>query len=133
MCASGKVSDLEVKPAGSSNELEKLVIVSIKLEGPDGGRIPCVCLGGMRMRPGDMDGPGRRMDMSRGQVDASRAQTDAPSALNMSNSTETAAISHGDGAGMYLSAGGAKHLVYETDGAGTHCHDPVTPQNPIPL
>ncbi|KIM59036.1 hypothetical protein SCLCIDRAFT_27615 [Scleroderma citrinum Foug A] len=27
---------------------------------------------------------------------------------------------HGDSAGMYLSAGGAKHPVYETDGARTH-------------
>ena len=50
VCASSKVSNLEVKPVGSSNKLETLVIVSIELEGPDGSGIPCVCLGGTQCR-----------------------------------------------------------------------------------
>ena len=113
MCASGKASDLEVEPAGSSNKLETLVIISIELEGPDGGRIPCICLGGTQMQPGDVDGPGCRTDMSRGQVDALRAQMDAPSTLN---NAEMDVIGHSEGVGTYLGAGGVKRNPDEPDG-----------------
>ena len=82
VCASGKASDLEVESAGSSIELETLVIISIKLEGPDGSGIPCVCLGGTRMRLGDMDCPEHGTDGSKGQADVSRAQTDTLSVSN---------------------------------------------------
>ena len=40
--------------------------------------------------------------------------------LGTSNSTGTAGISHGDGAGTYLDAGGAKRVIDATVGVGSH-------------
>jgi len=41
-------------------------------------------------------------------------------ASNTSNKAETAGISHGEGAGMYLGVGDAKHVVHAMDGIGSH-------------
>ncbi|KIM55812.1 hypothetical protein SCLCIDRAFT_30073 [Scleroderma citrinum Foug A] len=96
-----------VEPAGMPNELED----------PDGGGIPCVCLGGMQMWPGDMDGPGHRTDMSWNQADDPRVWTDT---LNMSDRAETDGISHRDDTGTYLTTQGMKHDVREMDGIRSH-------------
>ena len=96
-----------VEPAGMPNESED----------PDGGGIPCVCLGGTRMRPGDMDSPGRGTDMSWNQADDPRVWTDT---LNVSDRAETDGISHRDDTGTYLTTRGAKRDVRETDGIGSH-------------
>ena len=107
----------EVEPAGSSNKLETLVIISIELEGPDGGRIPCICLGGTQMWLGDVDGPGHRTDMLWNQVDDLRVWTDA---LNVSDRAETDGISHRDDMGTYLTTRGVKRDIRKTDGIGSH-------------
>ena len=41
-------------------------------------------------------------------------------ALNVSNDTGTAGISHCDSLGMYLGPGGTKHAIDRTDGLGSH-------------
>ena len=116
VCASGKASNLEVKPADSSNELETLAIVSIELEGPDGSEIPHVRLGGTSCRVGDVNCLGCRTDGSRSQADGSTGQTDAS---NASNGAETAGMSKGEGADTYLGARGTKCSIRETDGVGS--------------
>ena len=59
-----------------------------------------------------MDGLSCEMDGARCQTDASRA----------SNRPETAVVSHSEGAGMYLGAGGVKGDVEVTDGIEHHVH-----------
>ena len=64
------------------------------------------------------------MDRSKGQVDGSRGLTDGSraqvDASDMSNSTETADMSHGDDLGTYQGSGGMKRLVHEPDGCRHH-------------
>ena len=81
-------------PADTSNELTEFVAMSIEPEDLGSGGILRVCLG-------------NRVDGLRSQTDGSEGQSDVLKG-------------HGDSAGMYLSAGGAKRPVYETDGARTH-------------
>ena len=69
------------------------------------------------MWPGDVDGPGCGMDVSKGLPDGTEAQTDAS---NASNRAGTNRLSHTDGAGTYLGVGDVKHPVLETDGIGCH-------------
>ena len=99
--------DHGVGPADVPNESET----------PDGGNIPCVCLGATHWRADNVNGPGIQTDGSNGQADASRGQTDA---LTMSNRAETVRMRHGEGAGTYLGAGDAKRDVKQTDGVGSH-------------
>ena len=70
-------------PADMSNELMEFVAVSIKLEGPDDGGMPHICLGGTQMRPGDVnglgihtDGVGSQTGVSTGHRDVSSVETD---------------------------------------------------------
>ena len=55
------------------------------------------------------------MDGSSCQVDGSRGLTDV---LGHSSNAKMADISHGHGSSTYLGPEDAKHIVYETDGAG---------------
>ena len=81
-----------------SDKSDTLIPVSIESESLGSGGIPCVCLGGTRMWPGNVNGPGCRVDESDSQMEGSRAQTDT---LNASNEPEMAVVSHSEGAGMY--------------------------------
>ncbi|KIM51077.1 hypothetical protein SCLCIDRAFT_33747 [Scleroderma citrinum Foug A] len=105
-------TDCGVEPVDVPIESETLVVVSIKSEGPDGGDIPCICLRGTCMRPGDMNGLGCLTDGLGAQVDAS----------NASSNPETADISHADGAETYLRLEDVKHLIYESDGTRIHAN-----------
>ena len=104
----------EVEPVDSPNESEALVTLSIESEDPESGGIPRVYLGGMRMWTGDANGLESQANASYSRMDESASQVD------VSRRPETNIMDHGDSAGMYLSAGGAKRPVYKTDGAGTH-------------
>jgi len=106
-----------VEPADTPNESDALIIELIVLESPNGGGILRVHLGSPSWHAGDVNGPGNRVDASRGQADESRGLTDA---LNTSNNAETAGISCDEGAGAYLGAGGAKHIINVTVGIGSH-------------
>ena len=78
----------------------------------------------MHWHADDMNGPGRRVDASKGQADMSRGQTDVSRAwtdtLNMSNRTATPGMSHGDDPSTYLDARDAKRNINETDSLGSH-------------
>ena len=110
-------TDCRVKPMDVLIESETLVVVSIELEGPDGGDILCICLRGTCMQPGNVNGLGCQTDGTRGLTDGLGAQADAS---NVSSNPEMADISHADGAETYLRLEDAKRLVYETDGARIH-------------
>ena len=104
---SGKTSDLDIEPADSP----------IELEDPRSGGIPHVHLRDTNWHAGDANGPGNRLDGSRGLVDGSGAQ---PDALSVLNDTEMVCVSHGEGAGTYLGTGDAKCGITEMDGVETH-------------
>ena len=115
-----KPADTPIEPAEMPDEPDTLIIVSIESEAPDSSGIPCVCLGGMRMRTGNVDGLGCQVnwsnshaDVLKGQTDRSGAQTDA---LNVSNGAVTIEMSCGEDAGMYLHAGDTKRHINSTDG-----------------
>ena len=104
-------------PADTSNELMEFVVLLIEPEDLGSGEILHVYLGGMWMHADDMDGPGRGMDVSKGLLDGMGAQMDAS---NASNKPEMAVVSHSEGAGTYLGARDAKHIIEVMDGVGSH-------------
>jgi len=113
------------KLAATSNESETLAIVSIESEDSGSGEtIARIRLGGMSPRADDTNGPGRRMEMSKGQVDESEGWTDESraraDASTTPNEAKTVIVSHRTGAGTYLSTGDTKRAVDETDGIGSH-------------
>ena len=103
----------------SSDELDTLIIVSIEPESTDSGEIPHVCLGGTRWRVCNVEGLGDQADGSSCETDGARHQTDASRA---SNRPEMAVVSHNEGAGTYLGAGGAKGNIEVMDGVERHVH-----------
>ena len=109
----------EVEPADSPNEPEALITMSIESEYPDGGEIPCICIGGTSWRACDVEGHGDRADESKGWLSG---WTDT---LNVLNSTEIACISHNDDLDTYLGAAGMKCPVHETDGVRNHADMPI--------
>ena len=140
MYASGKVSDPVdgVEPEGcegGTDESTELLMMSVEPYVEDSGDILRVHLRGMRMRPGNANGPGSQTDGPRGQSDMSKGQADHlrgwMDTLSMSNSAEMAVISHGDGMNTYLGAGDVKHAIDATDGVETHV-DASTRQGEVP-
>ena len=113
-----------VELAEMPEEPDTLVIMPIQLEGPNGGDILHVYLGGMRMWTGDANSPGNWADKSGCQTDGLNGQADGSrglaNALNTLNRAETEVIGHGEGASMYLGPGDAKCLVLEMDSARNH-------------
>ena len=108
------------KLAASSNESETLVIVSIESEDSGSGEtFAHIRLGGMSPHADDANGPGRRMEMSKGQADESEGRTDESraraDASNTPNEAKTVIVSHRTGAGTYLSTGDAKRAVDGTN------------------
>jgi len=99
------------------NEPGELVTVSIESEKPHSGGILRVRLAGVRWHTDDTNSPGRRTDLSHGQADELRGSADA---LNASNNAKPAVMGHRDSAETYLSAGGTKRAVDETDGIRSH-------------
>jgi len=99
----------EVERVDAPNELTQLLTTTIASYVNDGDANACVHLGGMSPCAGDTNGVGRGTDVLRSQTDASNASNDA----------ETDGISHGEGAGTYLGARGAKRVVHATDGVGS--------------
>ena len=114
----------EVEPADSWNESKTLVTMLIQSESLGNGEILCVYLGGTRIHADDTNCPGNGADASSYQADRSRSQADRSRAwtdtLNMSNSAETAVISHGESVSTYLGVRDMKHAVLEMDGIGCH-------------
>ena len=102
---------------GGTDEPTELLTMSVEPYVEDGGDIPCVRLGGTRMRPGDANGPGCQADRLRGPTDVLRSWTDT---LNVSNSAGTAGLGHSDDLGTYLSVTDAKRVILETDDDGCH-------------
>ena len=100
-----------------SGELERLVVLSVKLEDPASGEILRVYLGSTRVQTGNANGLGDQTDWSSGHADGLRGQMDTPSVLNRA---EMVRLGHREGAWMYLSIGDVKRPVYETDGARSH-------------
>ncbi|KIM57560.1 hypothetical protein SCLCIDRAFT_28780 [Scleroderma citrinum Foug A] len=105
-----------IEPADTPNKSEELVTVSIELENLESSGIPHVCLGGTWMQTGNANGPGSQADASSGQADGLTGQMDTS---NASNRAETAGMSKGEGADMYLGARGMKCGVREMDGIGS--------------
>jgi len=116
-----------VEPTDTPNESRTLVTRSIESESPDNGSIPRVHLGSMSRHAGDANGAGRGADRSKGQTDESKGLTDVSrgradeskgsmDALNASNGAVTDGMSWDEGAGTYLGAGGANHVVNAMDG-----------------
>jgi len=112
-----------IESAGTPNELDALVTVSIESEDLGSGGIPHVCLGSTSWRACDANRPGHQTDglrswtdELRGQADESEGQVDAS---NASNRPETVEMSCGEGAGTYLGVGDLKHGGVETDGLGS--------------
>ena len=99
------------------NEPNTLITISIKSETPCSSEIPQVRLAHMHWHADDTNGPGCRVDASKGQTDVSRAWTDT---LNMLNRTATPGMSHGDDPSTYLDARDAKRNIDKTDGLGSH-------------
>jgi len=113
------------KLTATSNESDALVTISIESEDSGSGEtFARIRLGGMSPRADDANGPGRRMEMSKGQADESEGRTDESraraDASTMPNEAKTVVVSHRTGAGTYLSTGDAKRTVDETDGIGSH-------------
>ena len=104
-----------VEPADTLIESEELVTLSIESEDSDSGDIPCVYLGGTRMRMGDANRPGCRADGLSYQTDGLRGLMDALSALN---NAEIDVIHQGEGGSTYLHAGGVKCKPDKPDGCG---------------
>ena len=88
-----------------------------KSETPDGGNIPCVCLGDASWHACDPNGRRSRTDGSSGQADGSRGSTDTSDALNQA---EMPGISRGNDVSTYLDPGDAKRRVDKTGGIGSH-------------
>ena len=106
-----------VEPADVRNKTDTLIVLSIESESLGSGGIPCVCLEGMRMRPGNVNGSGIRTDGPGCQADVLRGQMDAPIT---SNSAEMVRMSCGDEAGTYLGVRDAKLIILETVGVRDH-------------
>jgi len=116
------------KLATTSNELEELVIVSIKSEKPGSGEILRVHIESMCWHADDENSPRNGVDALKCRMDGPRGWTDT---LSVAYSAETAGISHNDGAETHLGAGDIKRAVDETDGAGSHA-DASNAQTDIP-
>ena len=111
-----------VEPVDVPNESETLVIVSIESEVVGSSDILRVCLGGMQMRTGNMNGSRGQMDWLECQVDVLRGWTDTPDA---SNNAETNVMDHGESVSTYLKVRDTKRVVVETDGIGSHADMPT--------
>ena len=103
------------------NELTELLTQTVELYVENGGDM---YLGGTHWRVDDTNGPGNEADTSKGQADVSRARADTSDGPN---NTETDVMGHGKGAETYLSPGGTKRGVRETDSVGSHA-DALTGQ-----
>ena len=88
------------------------------------GDILHVYLGGTHWCVDDTNGPGNEADTSKGQADVSRARADTS---DVPDNAETDVMGHGKGAETYLSPGGTKRSVRETDSIGSHA-DALTGQ-----
>jgi len=106
-----------IQPADVPNESDPLVTRSVELYVENGETSVLVHLRGASWRADDTNGAGHGAEGLTGETDVSRGSTDM---LGTSNSTGTAGISHGDGAGTYLDAGGAKRVIDATVGVGSH-------------
>ena len=106
------------------NELTELLTQTVELYVENGGDILHMYLGGTHWRVDDTNGPGNKADTSKGQADVSRARADTSDGPN---NTETDVMGHGKGAETYLSPGGTKRGVRETDSVGSHA-DALTGQ-----
>jgi len=106
-----------IQPADVPNESDPLVTRSVEPYVENGETSVRVHLQGASWRADDTNGAGHGAEGLMGETDVSRGSTDM---LGTSNSTGTAGISHGDGAGTYLDAGGAKRVIDATVGVGSH-------------
>ena len=116
----------KVEPTDTTNVPEALVTASNDLENLDCGDIPRMYLRSTNWYAGDPNGLGSQMDGSSckadvltGQVDVLRGWTET---LRVSDSPETASISHGDNLGSYLGAGGTKHSAEVMEGFGSYAY-----------
>ena len=78
------------------DESDKLVPTTVELDNPGGGEMPRICLGGTKMRIGEVESHKCRADKSNGRVNESRSQADASTVLN---TCETASMGDGGGTG----------------------------------
>jgi len=120
LCMANGNGDHGVRPVDVPVESETLKTMSIQLEEPNSGGIPCVHLGGTCWHAGDANKPGCRTDVLRGQMKMLKDQADVlrwwMDTLDVFNRAEMAGISHGEGARMYLGVGDTKQAVNMMDG-----------------
>ena len=107
----------KAEPMDTANVPKAFVTTSNDSENLGSSDILRMYLGSARPHPGDANRVGLQVDGSHSQADVLRDQTDAPI---VSDNTETASISHGKGAGMYLGVGGMKWPVEVMDSIGSH-------------
>ena len=100
--------------ADGQDNSAKLIPMTVELNDPGGSETPRVCLGGTKMRVGEVESHRSQADKLKGQVNESRGQVDAST---VSNTCETAAIGDGGGTGARSDAGGAS-----CDGVGPDGH-----------
>jgi len=103
--------------ADTPNESDPLVTRSVEPYVENGETSVHVHPQGASWRADDTNSAGHGVEGLTGEMDVSRGSTDM---LGTSNSTRMAGISHGDGAGTYLDAGGAKRVIDATVGIGSH-------------
>jgi len=106
-----------IQPVDVPNESDPLVTRSVEPYVKNGETSMRVHLRGASWCADDTNGAGHGAEGLTGETDVSRGSMDM---LGTSNSTRTDGISHGDGAGTYLDAGGAKHVIDVTVGVGSH-------------
>ena len=136
----------ELERIDAQNELTQLLTTTVEPYVNDGDTNACVHLKCTSWRAGDTNGVGDRTDGSKGQADVSRGRADESKGwtdtLDVANGAETTGVSHGDGAGTYLSVRDAKRVVNATDGVGSQLDassghwdvpsvetDAITPEN----
>jgi len=128
LCMASGNGDCEVECVDTPHELMQLQAMSIELEDPYSGSIPCIHLGSMNWCAGSANSPGCETDGLRGQVDGRRGWTDT---LSVSHSAETTGMSNSEGAGTYLGAGGMNHVINTTNGIRCHA-DALTGPTDVP-
>ena len=83
----------------------------VELDHPDSGKMPHVCLGGMKTRVGELKSQGGQVDESSGHVDESKGQMIATMRLNIGETITT-----GNGGGTTGARSGTRDA--RPDGAG---------------
>jgi len=113
----------KLKRIDAQNKLTQLLTTTVELYVNDADTNACMHLKCTSWRAGDTNGIGDQMDGSKGQADVLRGRADESKGwtdtLDVSNGAETTGVSHGDGAGTYLSIRDTKRVVNAMNTVGS--------------